>query len=165
MHLLVHCIRVICQCLFIYHLHEARGSILLEKPTVTQLAKKFLALCAAETFMTMFILNWAQLTLIIHSSIILAYSPRYPMWSLPFKISNKVPLSHISYLCHCCLIWPSLHLVKLRHTPIIFTWGWGWGLLALRLYTKFMWVRSVRILCVLHHHENLVQIIYLNFIL
>jgi hypothetical protein len=61
-------------------------------------------------------------TIMIHSSIILAYSPRYPMWSLPFKISTKVPLSHISYLWHCCLILPSLHLVKLTYTPIIFTW-------------------------------------------
>jgi len=41
----------------------------------------------------------------------------------------------------------------------------GRGLLALRLYTKFMWVRSVHMLCVLYHHENLVQIIYLYFIL
>jgi hypothetical protein len=40
-----------------YHLHEAGGSILLEKLTVTQLAKKFLALCATERFMIMFILN------------------------------------------------------------------------------------------------------------
>jgi hypothetical protein len=64
-------------------------------------------------------------TILIHSNIILAYRPRYLMWSLPFKISTKVPLSHISYLWHCCLILPSLHLVELRHTPLIFTWGGG----------------------------------------
>jgi hypothetical protein len=124
-HLLVHCISLSFQCYFIYQLHEAGGSILLEKPAVAPLAKKFLAFCATERFIILFTLNWAHLTLSWFIPILSTYICLGIQCGLfPSSFSTKILypwlISHIyataAWFDHLNIWWSS------GTQPIIFPW-------------------------------------------